>query len=187
MKLVVSVVSKVSIPIVISNCSAKVATVWTGLSQRSRRLILRSAIQYAWVLSLPIALLSVTALPTYSQVGARNPLTVRADRQEADARTGIVTARGNVQIDYPARAITGTADQVQYFSNERRLVMTGNVFVLQDGNSIRGEVVVYLIDEGKFMAEPLPNRQVESVYLVPAGATTALPAAPALPPVRSTP
>jgi len=135
-------------------------------------------------IALPTATIGAIALPTYSQVGARNPLTVRANVQEADARTGIVTARGNVQIDYPARNVTGTSDQAQYFSNERRLVMTGNVFVLQDGNSIRGEVVVYLIDEGKFVAEPLPNRQVESIYLVPAESEQPVPSAPTLPPLR---
>ena len=51
-------------------------------------------------LVLPTVAIGAIALPTYSQVGARNPLTVRANVQEADARTGIVTARGNVQIDY---------------------------------------------------------------------------------------
>lgn len=135
-------------------------------------------------LVLPLATIgaiAVPTLPTYSQVGARTPLTVRADVQEADARTGIVTARGNVQIDYPARNVTGTSDQAQYFSNERRLVLTGNVFVLQDGNSIRGEVIVYLIDEGRFVAEPLPNRQVESIYLVPADAEQPIPSAPKAP------
>jgi len=135
-------------------------------------------------LALPLASISaivVPTLPTHSQVGARTPLTVRANVQEADARTGIVTARGNVQIDYPARNVTGTSDQAQYFSNERRLVLMGNVFVLQDGNSIRGEVVVYLIDEGRFVAEPLPNRQVESIYLVPADAEQPIPAAPKAP------
>ncbi|MFB2937594.1 LptA/OstA family protein [Aerosakkonemataceae cyanobacterium BLCC-F154] len=94
------------------------------------------------------------------------PLTVRSDIQEADQKTGVITARGNVQLFYPARQIQATAAQAQYFSRERRIILTGNVYVLQNGNSIRGEQVVYLIDEGRFIAVPQANRQVESIYLV---------------------
>ena len=94
-------------------------------------------------------------------------MTVRADVQEADANTGIVTARGNVQINYPARNIQATAAQAQYFSQERRIVLSGNVYILQEGNSIRGETVTYLIDEGRFIALPEGGGQVESIYLVP--------------------
>jgi lipopolysaccharide export system protein LptA len=99
-------------------------------------------------------------------------LTLRADIQEADAKTGVVTARGNVQIDYPTRQIQATAAQAQYFSRERRIVLSGDVYVLQEGNSLRGETVIYLIDEGRFVALPKSNRQVESIYLVPEETTS---------------
>ncbi|MDC0831402.1 LptA/OstA family protein [Geitlerinema sp. CS-897] len=142
-------------------------------------------LRLALALSLPVALGGAIATPTTSQVaGSSTPLTVRADVQEADARTGIVTARGNVQINYPARDIQATSNQAQYFSNERRLVLTGNVYVLQEGNSIRGEVVTYLIDEGLFVAQPLPNRQVESIYLIPENTQPDRPSAPAAPPIQ---
>ena len=131
-------------------------------------------------LLLPIALVSsfvtdsvVSSTPSYAQNAppAKNPvgraMTVRSDIQEADAQTGIVTARGNVQINYPARSIQATAAQAQYFSRERRIVLSGNVFVLQEGNTIRGETVTYLIDEGRFIALPQGGGQVESMYLVP--------------------
>ena len=124
----------------------------------------------------------------------RQPMTVISDVQEANSIAGIVTARGNVQVDYPARMLKATAAQAQYFSNERRLVMSGDVFVLQDGNSLRAETVTYYVDEGRSVALPLPNRQVESVYLVldtttptvlpsssgPAGGQTAAPGTPSL-------
>jgi lipopolysaccharide export system protein LptA len=95
-----------------------------------------------------------------------SPLTVRSDIQEANSETGVVTARGNVQIFYPSRQIQGTAVQAQYFSRERRLVLTGNVYVLQEGNSMRAESMTYLIDEGRFIATPDTKQQVESIYLV---------------------
>lgn len=94
-------------------------------------------------------------------------ITVRSDIQEANSETGVITARGNVQINYPARQIQATAAQAQYFTKERRLVLSGNVYVLQQGNSMRAETMTYLIDEGRFIATPKSSRQVESVYLVP--------------------
>lgn len=95
-----------------------------------------------------------------------SPMTVRSDIQEANSQTGVVTARGNVQVYYPARQMQATAAQAQYFSRERRLVLSGNVYVLQDGNSMRAEVMTYLIDEGRFVANPQTSQQVESIYLV---------------------
>jgi lipopolysaccharide export system protein LptA len=93
-------------------------------------------------------------------------LTLRSDVQEANSVTGVITARGNVQINYPARQIQATSVQAQYYSRERRIVLTGDVYVLQNGNSLRGEVITYLIDEGRFVALPDTGQQVESIYLV---------------------
>lgn len=104
-------------------------------------------------------------------------ITVRSDRQEADQITGIITATGNVRVDYPARQIQATSAQAQYFSREQRIVMTGNVYVLQEGNSIRGETITYLIDEGRFVATPQANRQVESIYIISDPEAPATPAA----------
>ena len=93
-------------------------------------------------------------------------MTIQSDVQEANSQSGVVTARGNVQINYPARQIQATAAQAQYFSRERRIVLSGNVYVLQNGNSLRGETITYLIDEGRFVATPKPEQQVQSIYLV---------------------
>jgi lipopolysaccharide export system protein LptA len=121
---------------------------------------------------LPAALLSAIALPmrpqtAQAQSAGGRALTLRSDIQEANAKTGVVTARGNVQINYPARQIQATAAQAQYFSKERRIVLSGNVYVLQQGNSLRGEQITYLIDEGRFVAVPRKQKQVESIYIVP--------------------
>ena len=116
------------------------------------------------------ALLSAVAAPTapsaVAQATGNQALTLRSDIQEANAVTGVITARGNVQINYPARQIQATSVQAQYYSRERRIVLTGNVYVLQDGNSLRGETVTYLIDQGRFEALPNSGQQVESIYLV---------------------
>ena len=98
-------------------------------------------------------------------------ITLRADVQEANANTGIITARGNVRIDYPAQQIFATSAQAQYFSRERRIILTGSVYVQQEGNTLRAEIVTYLIDEGRFVATPQPNEQVESIYILPPSST----------------
>lgn len=99
--------------------------------------------------------------------GQGRPLQIKSDIQEYDAKNQIVTARGNVQMVYTARGIQATAAQAQYFSRERQIVLSGNVYILQrGGNSIRGERVTYLIDEGRFIAQPRNNQQVESIYFV---------------------
>lgn len=120
-----------------------------------------------------LALGAITVSPLLQQAWAQavgpapgRALTLRSDVQEANSKTGVVTARGNVQINYPARQIQATSAQAQYFSKERRIILTGDVFVLQEGNSLRGETVTYLIDEGRFIAHPQPSSQVESIYIV---------------------
>lgn len=114
-------------------------------------------------------------------------LTLRADVQEANAVTGVITARGNVQINYPARQIQATSVQAQYYSRERRIVLTGDVYILQNGNSLQGETVTYLIDEGRFVALPDSGQQVESIYLVQDASPSPMPSAPETEPFNPKP
>ncbi len=116
-----------------------------------------------------ISIITLTTPVKYLNAQTANSggsITIRSDVQEANSETGVITARGNVQINYPARKIQATSAQAQYYTRDRRLVLTGNVYVIQDGNSMRAETMTYLIDERKFIATPKSNRQVESTYLV---------------------
>ncbi|MEO0408024.1 MAG: LptA/OstA family protein, partial [Cyanobacteria bacterium P01_A01_bin.135] len=63
--------------------------------------------------------------------------------------------------------LQATSAQAQYYSREGRIVLTGDVYVLQDGNSIQGERITYLVNEGRFLAVPDTGEQVQSVYLLP--------------------
>ncbi len=133
--------------------------------------------------TIALAIASAMPSPLKSQpTSDGRTLTVKAQIQEANSKTGVVTARGNVEMFYPARKIQATAAQAQYFSRERRIVLSGNVYVLQEGNSIQGENITYLIDEGRFIATPKTNGQVESIYIIgdpnPATTTQAAPATP---------
>ena len=121
------------------------------------------------VLSGIISAIAVIAVPQYIEAQGlpeTGSITIRSDSQEANSVTGVITANGNVQINYPARQIQATAAQAQYDSKGRRLILTGNVYVIQAGNSMRAESMTYLIDESKFIATPKSDRQVESTYIV---------------------
>ncbi|MEH2444270.1 MAG: LptA/OstA family protein [Nostoc sp.] len=128
--------------------------------------------RFGLALMLPVTLLGVALAnqlqtATAQTPGENRPLTIRADVQEYDAKNQVITARGNVQMSYPARQIQATSAQAQYFSKERRIDFSGNVYILQQGgNSIRAEKVTYLIDQGRFVALPQSNRQVESIYMI---------------------
>jgi lipopolysaccharide export system protein LptA len=126
-----------------------------------RRLLLLSAIVFCGTISLPPPILVQAQQP--------NPqgLKIQADTQEANSISQVVTARGNVQLRYPSRNIQARANLAQYYIKQQRIVLTGNVTILQAGNTITGETVTYLIDEGKFIANPQANRQVRSNYIIP--------------------
>lgn len=111
--------------------------------------------------------LSLLILQTATAQSQRRALTLRADTQQANAKTGVVTASGNVQLSYPARQIQATSRVAQYYNRERRIVLSGDVYVLQNGNSLRAETITYLIDEGRFVATPQAQKQVEATILVP--------------------
>lgn len=147
---------------------------------------------------IPVSLASAIAFTSPSPATAQTPTTgqsaagngslfINATRQEADSKTGVFTAIGNVQINYPARQIQATAAQAQYFSRERKIVLSGNVYVLQQGNSIRGDSITYLIDQGRFIATPKSNSQVESVYIINDRNPQAQTSAPQTPPLNSKP
>ena len=107
-------------------------------------------------------------------------ITIESDTQSADNVTGVVTALGNVRITYPSRRMVATSRQAQYFTEEGRLVLSGDVDIVQDGgNAVRAERVVYRLDDGRAEAEPLPGRQVFSQLRirpsVPAGPSQQLP------------
>ncbi len=134
------------------------------------RLGLALLVPVSLTLSLTASNLSADAVPNQveasPQVAPAQPLTLRANSTEANAKTGVVVARGNVQINYPSRQIQATSAQAIYFSKERRIVLTGDVYVLQQGNSLRGENITYLVDEGRFVALPQASKQVEAIYLI---------------------
>ena len=90
-------------------------------------------------------------------------MTIESDVQQADNQTGIVTATGNVRITYPEKGMVATSKQAQYFSREGRLVLSGDVDVIDaDGQRIRAERLVYQLDQERLLAQPAKGKQVMS-------------------------
>jgi lipopolysaccharide export system protein LptA len=134
------------------------------------------------LISISILAIAASSLPATQAQNANTALTIRADVQEANSITGVVTATGNVKMTYPARQIDAIAEQAQYFSKEQRVVLTGNVVVTQEGvNSIKAQTITYLVSEGKFLAAPQDNQQVETIYIVPDRELATTPATSASP------
>lgn len=108
-------------------------------------------------------------------------VTIESDLQQADNQTGIVTATGNVKITYPDKGMVATSRQAQYFSKEGRLVLTGDVDVVDaDGQRIRAERLVYQLDQERLTAQPSDGKQVTSKLRLSSG-TSAQQAGPPMP------
>jgi lipopolysaccharide export system protein LptA len=137
--------------------------------------IIHTFVQFSswrWLVLLSIAFSGAISLPIVpSPVQAQQPnsqgLSIQADTQEANSKTEVVTARGNVRINYPSRKVQAQANLAQYFIKQKRILLTGNVLIVQAGSTLEGDSVIYLIDEGKFIANPKDKQQVRSNYVVP--------------------
>jgi len=94
-------------------------------------------------------------------------ITIESDIQTADNVTGVVTAVGNVRIVYTSRGMVATSRQAQYFSREGRLVLSGDVDVVQeDGNTLRAERVTYDLEDERAVASPRDGGQVRSTMIL---------------------
>jgi lipopolysaccharide export system protein LptA len=97
----------------------------------------------------------------------KQTLTLRADIQKANAKTGVITAVGNVQIIYPEHQFKATADKAEYFSRERRIFLEGDVLVEHKGHNLQADKMTYLMDEGRLEAQSRDQNSVETNLQVP--------------------
>ena len=119
---------------------------------------------------LLLALPLLAAICTLDAVQAQQTadagvITIESDLQAADNSTGVITASGNVRLVHAGRGLLATSRQAQYFSEEDRIVLSGDVDVIQaDGNQLRADRFTYLLDEGRAIASPVPGQQVFSQW-----------------------
>ena len=148
-------------------------TDWRAGLSAARSMPIRSAAMAAGAL---IALLSAGGAaqeqlqPAPARVST-GLVTIESDQQRADQLSGVITATGNVRIVYPDERVVATARQAQYFSRENRVVLSGDVDIVQEGgNLIRAERVVYLVDGERLVAVPPQGEQVFSRVRIPQSA-----------------
>lgn len=98
-----------------------------------------------------------------SQAKPDSLVTIESDIQQADNQTGVVTATGNVKITYPEKGMVATSKQAQYFSKEGRLVLSGDVDVIDSqGQRIRADRLIYNLAQERLTAQPAHGQQVMS-------------------------
>ncbi len=94
-------------------------------------------------------------------------ISIESEKQTNDPVKGVFTAIGNVRIVYPTKGIVATSRKAEYFKNEGMVVLTGNVdLVLEGGDSLKGERIIYMLEEDHFMADSKPGSQVFTKVLL---------------------
>jgi lipopolysaccharide export system protein LptA len=114
-----------------------------------------------------------TAVFTGKVVAKQGDVTIFSDKlvvsyAEKSDEVDKVEAFGNVRIIQLNR--TGFADQAVYERRNGRIVLTGNPRVVQGGDSIRGKVITYYVDDDKsdVSSGGDPKARVEAVINPPA-------------------
>ena len=114
-------------------------------------------------LTMSAALLVGPNMASAEEPADQGLITIESDQQAADSVTGVITASGNVRLVHDQRGVVATSRQAQYFTKESRIVLSGDVDVVQtDGNLLKADRVTYLLDEERAIATPLEGAQVFS-------------------------
>ena len=117
---------------------------------------------------------AVPAAPERAVTPTAGLVTIESDVQRADNKTGVITATGNVRIVYPDQRVVATARQAQYFSQEGRVILSGDVDIVQtDGHALRAERVIYEVATERLVALPPSGDQVFSKVRLPQSADPA--------------
>ena len=125
---------------------------------------LRRLRTFACCLSV-FAVSSIPVLLQAQEASEAGLITIESDLQSADNTTGVITASGNVRLVHPDRGVVATSQQAQYFTQEERIVLSGDVDVVQDeGNRLQAAKVIYLLDEERALAMPADGEQVFSQW-----------------------
>ena len=106
-------------------------------------------------------------------------ITIESDQQTADNSIGVVTAQGNVRLVHVDRGIVATGRQAQYFMKEERIVLSGDVDVVQkNGDLLQADRIVYSLVDERALATPSENEQVFSQWSFGADADDSTPVIP---------
>ena len=127
-----------------------------------------------------LALLSLSPVIVSAQQSIETGLiTIESDQQTADNSIGVVTAQGNVRLVHVDRGIVATGRQAQYFMKEERIVLSGDVDIVQkNGDLLQADRIVYSLVDERALATPSENEQVFSQWSFGADADDSTPVIP---------
>ena len=113
-----------------------------------------------------LASLSLSPIIVSAQQSVETGLiTIESDQQTADNSIGVVTAQGNVRLVHVDRGIVATGRQAQYFMKEERIVLSGDVDIVQkNGDLLQANRIVYSLVDERALATPSENEQVFSQW-----------------------
>ena len=113
-----------------------------------------------------MALLSLcSAIVNAQQSTETGLITIESDQQTADNSIGVVTAQGNVRLVHVDRGIVATGRQAQYFMKEERIVLSGDVDIVQkNGDLLQADKIVYSLADERALATPSEDQQVFSQW-----------------------
>ena len=116
-------------------------------------------------LSLMASLSLCSAIVNAQQSTETGLITIESDQQTADNSIGVVTAQGNVRLVHVDRGIVATGRQAQYFMKEERIVLSGDVDIVQkNGDLLQADRIVYFLAEERALATPSEDGQVFSQW-----------------------
>ena len=116
-------------------------------------------------LSLMASLSLCSAIVNAQQSTETGLITIESDQQTADNSIGVVTAQGNVRLVHVDRGIVATGRQAQYFMKEERIVLSGDVDIVQkNGDLLQADKIVYSLADERALATPSENQQVFSQW-----------------------
>jgi lipopolysaccharide export system protein LptA len=93
------------------------------------------------VASLSVIISTVGAQQLNSQASAMRPM-----NQSTATVADVYIWQGNVKFDFKAAKINATADKAEVFPKERKVVLTGNVKILQNGKIQEADTVTYVFN-----------------------------------------
>ena len=116
-------------------------------------------------LSLLAAVLLFSVATNAQQSTQSGLITIESDQQNDDKLIGVVTPQGKVRLIHIDRGIVATGRQAQYFRNEERIVLSGDVDIVQkNGDLLQADRIVYFLAEERALATPSEDEQVFSQW-----------------------
>ncbi|MGI8499799.1 MAG: LptA/OstA family protein [Hassallia sp.] len=96
---------------------------------------------------LPATLTTLTSLSLLINSASAQQLdepSATTPNQTTQAVADVYIWQGNVKFDFKAAKINATADKAEVFPKERKVVLTGNVRILQNGKIQETDTVTYV-------------------------------------------